>query len=483
MPPEPSQTESSNRPAAARIDPWRLPKRFLAAAALIGLLWIPAATIQGADPLRPDCPADPAPKDAAAAQWFPGDPLFAERAGRELLARPDYPAALCYLEKAAAGLSGDASFLLDLGDAHWGAGNKPAALTVWEQGRQADPTSDGLLERLRMGYLDGRQWENAAGALAAWLARHGDDADARYRLGLIRAALDPGSALDLLEELHTAPAPLGQNADSLLAVIRAADPFQDAAYLFARTGEELIRLGEPELALEALSRAIAQNPRYGDAYSLRGLAQESTGADPGESYRLGAQYAPDSAVACWLYGSWLAKQGDPALARWWLARAWEKKPGDWRVASALADAEFAAGNLGAAEEWLRQAVESDPQDPDAWIALGSFYIGNDLRVAESGIPAARQAVLLAPENGRALDLLGLGWFTAGDLSEADRFFRKALEINPDSSAAHLHLARLLLEEGKVEEAVRELDTVRNLDPNGENGAQAEVLLSGMRGSG
>jgi tetratricopeptide (TPR) repeat protein len=451
----------------------------MAAAALIGLLWIPASTIQGANPLRPDCPAEPPPKDAAAVQWFPRDPQFALRAGRELLSRPDYPAALCYFTKVISNFPGDVFFLLDLGDAYWGAGKKAEALQTWEQGRQSGPASDGLLARLRKGYLDSRQWEKAAEVLTVWLTRHGDDVEARYRLGLIRAALDPGGALELLAGLQSAPAPLGQNAKSLEAVIHAAGAFHDAAYLSARTGEELIRLGEPALALETLARAIEQNPQYGDAYSLLGLAQESTGADPGESYRLGVQYAPDSAVACWLYGSWLQKKGEVQLARWWLLRAWEDQPGDWRMALALADADFASGDIGGAEKWLLRAVQSHPEDPDAWIAMASFYIENDLRVKESGIPAARQAVLLAPENDRALDLLGLGWLKAGDLPEAERFFRKALEQNPDSPAAHLHLALLLLEEGKTEEAGPELETVLSLDPDGADGAKARDLLAGL----
>lgn len=478
MPQEPSQTESHNQPVPAPFDPRRLLTRFMAAAALIGLLCIPASTIQGANPLSSDCPAAPPPEDAAAAQWFPRDPQFALRAGRELLSRPDSPAALCYFTRIISAYPQDASFLLDLGDAYWGAGQEPAAIQTWEQGRLSGAESDEFLTRLRTAYLDEKNWEKAAEVLTLWLERH-DDLEARYRLGLIRAALEPGDALPLLAGMEDAPAPLAQNAKSLEAVIRAAGAIGDPAYWYARTGEELIRLGEPALAVEALRRATEENPEYGDAYSLLGLAQETLGMDPGESYQLGVQYAPDSAIACLLYGTWLQKNGEPVLARWWLTRAWANKPGDWKIASALAEACFESGELAGAEDWLARAVESGPEDPDAWMTMASFYIEHDLLVEENGIPAARKAVLLAPENARALDLLGYGWLKAGDFQEAKRFFQMSLSADPNSPETHLHLALLFLQEENAQDAAAELNRVISLDPEGIYGAKAGALLADL----
>ena len=140
------------------------------------------------------------------------------------------------------------------------------------------------------------------------------------------------------------------------------------------------------------------------------------------------------------------------------------------------------GNVDDAEGYVVQATTDHPNEAEAWIALASFYIENDYRVQESGIPAARQAVLLAPDNDRALDILGLGWFKAGDFSTAERFFLRALAQNPNSADAHLHLGMCYINEGRDAEARSELQTALRLDPSGPDGKQAGAMLAKL-GSG
>ncbi len=263
----------------------------------------------------------------------------------------------------------------------------------------------------------------------------------------------------------------------MAAVIRSAIALRVPEYIFARTGEELLSLGEPALAEEAIRRAIDRNPNYGEAYALLGAAQEAAGENPEDSYRRGAALAPKSALVCMLYGSWLHRKGDLTGARWWLLQAWAVTPGDWNVASELAQVDFTLGNVGDAEGWVLQAMTAHPQEAEAWIALARFYIENDYRVEDSGIPAARQAVILAPTNDRALDILGLGWFRVGDFPTAERFFLRALEQNPDSAEAHLHLGMCLQEEGRIAEARTELESALRLDPSGSIGKQASSMLA------
>jgi Flp pilus assembly protein TadD len=463
----------------AKIKEW-VRKNFAKKYLLIGLsafLWlVPASSPHGAIPYLPLCVADPRPATGWGVLWFPQDANLALTAGRELLARPDYPAAVCYLRLAEESHQQDPEFLSDLGDAYWGAGSREMALAEWEKALALDPALDDLSTRLWRGYFQAEYWDQAEQAIEHRLLRQADDVEAKYALALIRAARNPGSALELLVDLHSAPKPISEHARSLEAVIRAAIAKRVPEYIFAATGEELLRLEQPALAKEALRRAIERNPNYGEAYALLGLAQESTGEDPEESYRKGVALAPNSAFACLVYGAWLRRQGELVLARWWLVQAWIARPGDWIIAAELSQVDFLQGNLGDAEGWVLQAVEANPNEPEAWIVLAAFYIENDFRVEESGIPAARQAVILAPKNDRALDMLGLGWFKAGDFSEAERMFLRALEQNPDSASAHLHLGMCYFEQGRAAEAKAEWETVLRLDPNGSTGRRAKELL-------
>jgi tetratricopeptide (TPR) repeat protein len=451
-------------------------KKHLAIGLGVFLWLIPASTLQGAIPYFPICAADPRPAAGWAVLWFPQDDRWALAAGRELLARPDYPAAVCYLRLAEDSHQQDPEFLTELGEAYWETGDRDRAFGEWEKALALDPASDELSVRLWKGYFQTGYWDQAETAIGRRLARRADDVEAKYALALIRAARNPGSALDLLADLKSAPKPIGEKARSLEAVIRAAIAKRVPEYIFAATGEELLRLDEPKLAKEALRRAIERNPNYGEAYALLGLAQEADGEDPEESYRKGVALAPESAFACLVYGAWLRRQGELTLARWWLVQAWIARPGDWIIAAELARVDFTEGDLADAEGWVWQAVEANPNEPEAWIVLAAFYIENDYQVKESGIPAARQAVILAPENDRALDLLGLGWYKLADFSEAERMFLRALAQNPDSASAHLHLGMCYWEQGRAAEAQAEWEEASRLNPGGPIGARAQELL-------
>jgi Flp pilus assembly protein TadD len=461
------------RPAGAR---W-IGKKILIVAGAVVLGLLPASSLQGAAPFFPECKASPQPSAAWAVLWFPRDSDFAVAAGREALAHSDYEAAACYLSLAEKSLPQDPVFLSELGNALWETGATEQALVRWEQALALSPSLDETLHRLWKGYVQTREWTKADETIGRWLALHPGDSEAAYTRALIRAAHNPGSALALLDDLKSDPPALQIKARALAAAIRSAIAYRVPEYIFARTGEELLSLGEPALAEEALRRAIERNPNYGEAYALLGAAQESTGENPEDSYRRGVALAPESALACMLYGSWLLRTGDLASARWWLLQAWAAAPGDWIVAGDLAQVDFSLGNVGDAEGWVVQAVTAHPNEPEAWIALASFYIENDFHIEEDGIPAARQAVILAPTNDRALDLLGLGWFKTGDFPTAERFFLRALAQNPDSAGAHLHLGMCLREEGRLAEAKTEWEAALRLDPAGPIGKQAGGLLA------
>jgi Flp pilus assembly protein TadD len=452
--------------------------KILFVAVVIALFYLlSASSPQGAAPFFPACAADPPPTDAWAALWFPEDSDFAVAAGRALLGRADYPAAACYLSLAEKYRQKDPQFQSDFGNALWETGMTDEAIARWEQALTLDPSLEVPLNRLWSGYVQTRQWTKAEDAIDRWRARHPDDTRAAYALALIRAASDPGSALQLLDGLNFAPGALGKKSKELAAVIRSALTLRVPEYIFARTGEELLSLGEPALAEVALRRAIERNPDYGEAYALLGAAQEAAGENPEDSYKRGVALAPSSTLACLLYGSWLHRSGDLSGARWWLLQAWKAAPGDSNIASELSQVDFLLGNVADAEGWVIQTITLHPKEPEAWIALARFYIENDYRVEDSGIPAARQAVILAPVNDRALDILGLGWFKLGDFSTAERFFLRALEQNPDSAAAHLHLGMCLQQEGRTAEAKTELESALQLDPSGSIGKQAGGLLA------
>jgi Tfp pilus assembly protein PilF len=217
-------------------------------------------------------------------------------------------------------------------------------------------------------------------------------------------------------------------------------------------------------------------PDYGEAHALLGLALENLGKDPQPEYRLGVQLAPNSSTACLFYGSWLRRNHQPDLARVWLERAWRLQPGDSAIAAELATLDFSAGDIPTAEAALQLAVQIDPKSPAAWLALAEFYVRNEIRVEQSGIPAARQAVLLDPQNPNALELLGRAYYLLGDFTMAESLFRKAIALAPQSASLHANLGLTLQQLGDLPGAFAELTQAIQLDPGGETGRHAQEAL-------
>jgi tetratricopeptide (TPR) repeat protein len=122
-------------------------------------------------------------------------------------------------------------------------------------------------------------------------------------------------------------------------------------------------------------------------------------------------------------------------------------------------------------EYLHKAVQIDPAEPfaHAGLALGYLEIahgplnpGDAYMKAES---AALQAIKLDPDLAEAqLALAELNMYSTWNYSEAERYFRRAIELNPYLSMAHYHYAWLLMLLGRRDEAEVEHELAQKYDP-------------------
>jgi tetratricopeptide (TPR) repeat protein len=117
--------------------------------------------------------------------------------------------------------------------------------------------------------------------------------------------------------------------------------------------------------------------------------------------------------------------------------------------------------------WLEKAVELDAQNKDAWYYLGRSYY------TRSRLIDARKAFLtvlaLDPRNAKAENGLGLIFESDAQPSAAIEAYRKAIswgENSPHpSEQPYVNLGSLLLEQGRIEEAISELGKSVTLAPN------------------
>jgi len=122
-------------------------------------------------------------------------------------------------------------------------------------------------------------------------------------------------------------------------------------------------------------------------------------------------------------------------------------------------------------EYLNEAVSIDPAEPFAYaglalgyleIAHGFFDPGDSYQKAEAAISRAMELDDAMAEVYLALAELKMYYYW--DFEEADRYYKRALELNPNLDQAHYHYAWALYLFGQMEEAYVHHEIAQNSDP-------------------
>src|SRR4029077_13850890 len=116
---------------------------------------------------------------------------------------------------------------------------------------------------------------------------------------------------------------------------------------------------------------------------------------------------------------------------------------------------------------LREALRLQPDFAGAHTTLAAVLrqLGDAegaATEAKAGVELAKrktdlQAAIFATNSGKRLR-------TAGDLEGAVSQFRSAINASQDFAPAHYELGMALLQQGKKEEAVKEFEKAKSLDP-------------------
>ena len=239
----------------------------------------------------------------------------------------------------------------------------------------------------------------------------------------------------------------------------------------ALTQEIQIRLGSPHHA--ELARPYPVNTEAFDAY-LKGFYffQRNTDSDSemaAKYYERATQLEPSYALA-WVglsrVRNWqvnigrLPAQEGHLLARQAIDRALALNP-------SLAAAHTQMGRLQeqvdfdwvAAAASKQRAVDLEPGNPDAVRSLaGSHLVFGRF---DEALKLNRRATDLDPLNPDNWEFAAETEYEMGQLEQAARDGRKALEVSPDVWPGHILLAKILVMQGRPQEALREVEQVRH----------------------
>ncbi|HET7011668.1 MAG TPA: tetratricopeptide repeat protein [Anaerolineales bacterium] len=270
--------------------------------------------------------------------------------------------------------------------------------------------------------------------------------------------------------------------DPLLQDLAALDPPSDdvsrAAYL-ARVGGILALGAEWPLAERALEMAVAEQPNLATARAYLGMALERRG-ESGYRHIWGAVLSDPSSSPAWtMMGTFWLEHGETQRALEALRHARRLDPRNAAAASAYGAALAARGDIDEAADAYLQAAELMPDRPDFWVLLARLCLENEHAVSSLGLPAARNAVTLAPGRSPSLDVLGQALVLSGEPRLAVRLLRRAIGAAPfdASSYYHLGLGYLGLSDGQM--ASQALEVAIRLDPAGPIGSLSARILQNI----
>jgi TolB-like protein/DNA-binding winged helix-turn-helix (wHTH) protein/Flp pilus assembly protein TadD len=163
----------------------------------------------------------------------------------------------------------------------------------------------------------------------------------------------------------------------------------------------------------------------------------------------------------------LTPQEQKMLAK---ARPVDSKALDLSLRGSYALSIGTAEALEQAGTYFQRAIEEDPTYAPAYSGLAASYAWVPGRSpARELMPKAKQAALKAvelddslPDAHTALARVEL-WYD-WNWTDAEREFKRAIELNPNNADAHSHYARELVVLGRTEEALREARRAINLAP-------------------
>ncbi|WP_190288096.1 XrtA/PEP-CTERM system TPR-repeat protein PrsT [Marichromatium sp. AB32] len=254
--------------------------------------------------------------------------------------------------------------------------------------------------------------------------------------------------------LHYSRQDFSAAIESLDAALGDSPEFGPALYL---AGATRLALGEPELALIHLQRAVSERPDDLAARRLLATALLQAGdvaEAEGQARRI-LEQAPDDLPTMDLLASALMRQGKRDEGIGYLRRVKAEIPESATVSARLGAALLDQGD---AEEGVRALQDALEQAPDFEGASEQLIIGQ-LRSGDldSALEAARAYRDRAPDSVRALALLGAVHLRRQEPEAAAEVFNAALERDPGSLAALSGLAVIRLGSGDMDGARAELE--------------------------
>ena len=149
------------------------------------------------------------------------------------------------------------------------------------------------------------------------------------------------------------------------------------------------------------------------------------------------------------YQAELAQNSEQALKEY--QAALKADPMALSVKARLASLHFSLGDMPNALRYAEEVADGQSDDPRILIHMAGILAGGGK--GDRALSVLDRAIELAPESGDAYFSKGLLLLNLKRLPEAEQAMREGIARSPENAVGHYHLGRILLEAGKVDDAM------------------------------
>jgi tetratricopeptide (TPR) repeat protein len=379
-----------------------------------------------------------------------------EQIGREEWLAGRFKESAEALERADAGsaLSLDGAYLL--GEVYLKRGSRRQAMAQWRgllgEELLGSELRGQVYDHLIQMYRDQGNFLACIDLSRDWHSLEPENASAAFSLGLFLSVVDPAQSLPMLLEASRLDSSYTPAVQALRRGYNLANMEEDPGYGWLMIGRSLGSANHWDLAEAAFEQSVAAAPEYAEAWAFLSEARFHAGGSGKSELDRAVALSPQSTTVRALQSLSLRRQGNTSQALALLESVAQAEPQEpiWQVE--IANIYVESGDLITAQEYFQRAVAVAPQTSLYWQYLARFSIHHNADIHAVGLPAARQAVLLAPDDPAALDTMGWALLSLADYATAERFLQRAIERNATYSPALLHLAQLYIQQQDFERA-------------------------------
>jgi len=457
---------------------------------LLGITPLPHEVISALRNIRQallvDSPLDASANIPQMLEYFPDRVDLWELTAHYALLGGETELAVTYYQRAATLKSLSTYGFIELGDAALLEGDINTALEAWESAVNKGGTSVELYSRLLGAHILLDDYDGIVNDLYSLTELDSSNPYFFYEIGIFIASKDPDSAIAYLLRAAELDPFYSDDVQLIKRAIDSARIFDNPAYTLLETGRALANLNQWEHAARAFEGATKIRPDFAEAWAFLGEAKQhlKEGEVHQESAEIGLmdiehalEINPQSIAANTLMALYWQRQNRYDLALVYLHNAENIDPSNPTMQAEIGRTLAIVSDLNKAQHYYERATELAPNDPNYWRLLADFFIQYEIQLRDAGLPAARQAVLLNPEDPASLDVMGEVFIVLEDLYSAIRFLKQAIVLDPDYAPAHLHLGFVYLLQGSDDLAWKHLSLASALaEPDSPTAEQTQRMI-------